>query len=113
MIGYFIPGAEEDRAPSAMTSILQVHNGRWLTLTQTPMPFHPHESSPPSSVYGKKPSGNITHVSFLQFVVVPIILIDADESESIHYTIEVEAHVDESVNEIGIVTVVTITKLAR
>ena len=58
-----------------------------------PLPF-------PSSCLAQKSGGDVAHVSLLQSIVHAIILVNADIVKSLDHIVEVEAHVDETVNEI-------------
>ncbi len=60
-------------------------------------------------MFPKQPSGDITHICFLQLVVLAPITVDTHEDERIDYGIDVETHVDESVDQILVVALVPVT----
>ena len=50
---------------------------------------------------------DIPHVCFLELVILSIVPVDVHEVEGIYYSVHVEAHVDESVDKVLVISLVS------
>jgi hypothetical protein len=69
-----------------------------------PMALKSYYKAP--SRFAEKSSRNISHVCFLELVILPIISVDIDIVESLHHSVNVKTHVDKTVNEIFVISLV-------
>ena len=60
------------------------------------------------SRFSEQPGGDVAHVSLFELVVLTFILINPNELEGGNDAVDIEAHVDESVDEILVVALVAI-----
>lgn len=66
-----------------------------------------------TSRLSKKSGCDVPHISFLELVIFPIISVNIDVVKCFHYSINVETHVNESVNQIFVVALVSSYSLAE
>lgn len=62
----------------------------------------------PSLWLTQEPCGNITHISFIQFIVLSIHSINAVKFECRNHSIHIEAHAAESIDQVFVISVVPI-----
>ena len=60
----------------------------------------------PTLLLAKESGGDISHVSFLQLVVLATVLIDANVIERLHHSVHVKSHVDEAIDQIFAVALI-------
>lgn len=65
------------------------------------------------SRFTKKSGSDITHVSLLKFIVLPIVLVNADEDESFNNPIYIKAHVNETIDKLLVVSLITVYLLVN
>ena len=65
-----------------------------------------------TSRFAEESGCDVSHVGLLKLVVIAIVPVDVDVVESFNDSIDVETHVDESVDEVFVVSLVSFQKLA-
>ena len=50
---------------------------------------------------------DVPHVCLLKLVILSVVSVDVHEVEGIHYSINIETHVDESVDEVFVISLVS------